>query len=125
MRHYEHDELYAHFQTMLDQFRKNNLRFDPQYLMVDHCINPQAEYMAEVLRQSCYSSRRIVAVVDREMVPYIENFWKSLPAQRKLVDLYKSIPSFNETSKNKKPYVEYVQKHTLVDVMFNSFIGKT
>ena len=124
VRNYEHDELYAHFQTMLEQFRKNNLTFDPQYLMVDHCINPQAEYMAEVLRQSCYSSRRIVAVVDREMVPYIENFWKSLPKQRKLVDLYKSIPSFNdETSKTKKPYVEYIQKHTLVDVMFNSFIA--
>lgn len=79
--------------------------------------------MTEVLRQACYSSDKIVAIVDREMVPYIEDFWKKLPQQRKLVDLYKSIPSHDDPKMQNKPFVEYVQKHALADVIFNSFIS--
>jgi len=45
------EQLEDHFYAMIDQFKDNNLSFDPQYLMIKECINPQAEYMAEVLRQ--------------------------------------------------------------------------
>jgi hypothetical protein len=124
VRNYSMDELKDHFDTMIDQFEKNNLNFDPQYLMADHCIDPQAEYMAEVLRQSWYSAEKIVAVVDKEMVPFIQKHWRNLPNTRKLIDLYKSIPTFNEGKRHKtNSYVEYIQKHALVDVMFNSFIA--
>ena len=57
------------------------------------------------------------------MVPYIEKYWKNLGKQRKLVELYSNIPSNNtEEAQDNKPYVEYIQKHALVDIMFNSFI---
>jgi len=57
------------------------------------------------------------------MVPYIQHFWRELPEQRKLVDLYKNIPSFTEVDQEQSPYVQYVQKHAILDVMFNSYIA--
>ena len=61
VRNHEFQELYDIFKIMLDKFEQKELSFDPQYLLIDHCINPQAEYISEVLRQSCHSSNRIVA----------------------------------------------------------------
>lgn len=41
VRNYESDELESHLNTMIHQYADSNLGFDPQYLMIDHCINPQ------------------------------------------------------------------------------------
>ena len=124
VKNYEFDELYEHFSTMLQKFQDNDLSFDPQYLMIDHCIQPQAEYISEVLRQTCHSSKKIIAVVDKEMVPHLEKEWKNLPKERKLVDLYKKIPSNSSSiAMSKKPYIEFVQQHAILDVMLNSFIN--
>jgi hypothetical protein len=38
------------------------------------------------------SDKAIIAVVDANIVPYLEDEWRNLPPQRKLIDLYATIP---------------------------------
>ena len=44
VRSYKFEEIYGVFGDMLMEFQKGKLSFDPQYLMTDYCINPQADY---------------------------------------------------------------------------------
>ena len=45
VRSYSFDQIYGAFGEMLSEFNKGKLNFDPQYLMTDYWINPQADYI--------------------------------------------------------------------------------
>ena len=53
------------------------------------------------------------------MTPFVEEYWKNLPKQRHIIDLYNTIPPNTEDDS----YVDFVRKHALVDVMLGSFIN--
>ena len=62
-----------------------NLSYSPEVKYPEIFINPRTKYMAEVLRQMSVSYKRIVAVVDSDMLDSLEQSWAHLP--RDLVKL--------------------------------------
>ncbi|CAI2364467.1 unnamed protein product [Moneuplotes crassus] len=123
VRNHTFDEIYDNFKLMMEMYQSGEVTFDPTYLFQDYYVKPQAEYMAEVLRQACHSSKQYFAVVDKDMVPFIEKQWRDLGETRKITDFYSAIPSnTTDEAQSSKTYVEYVQKHALFDVMFDSFV---
>lgn len=60
-------------------YKEENLFFSPEVKYPQVFITPKAKYMAEVLRQMSMTYGRIVAVVDADMLDYLEDAWGSLP----------------------------------------------
>jgi pheromone shutdown protein TraB len=56
---------------------EQNLFFSPEVKYPQVFINPRVKYMTEVLRQLSHSYKRIVAVVDNDLIPAFEEHWES------------------------------------------------
>ena len=55
--------------------------FDPLLLKPELFIYPKVAYMTESIRNSCYTSKKVLAIVDRHMTDEIETYWKTLSKQ--------------------------------------------
>ena len=91
--------------------------------------------MAEVLRQLSCSYKRIVAVVEHDHLPAIEDAWKYLPKDvRSLQSLIKVAQSYHgdrapvagesglDRALKQDTWLEFVEKLAIFDVLFEPFI---
>ncbi len=81
-------------------------------------LNPRLGYIASVLHQACFSSRSIVAVVDKSWVPHIEEEWRQLPATPRRLDEFLRLPPMPRG----ETFPQRVEKHVLVELMLEPFI---
>ena len=65
------------FALYLEQIQNKNFAYNLDLAFFDQLGLPRLKYMAETLRQTCYQAQRVVAVVDSEFIPAIEDIWKS------------------------------------------------
>lgn len=53
--------------------------FNPQLMIPEAFIHPKVAYITETLRQSCFTSKKIMAVVEKDYVDLIQDEWGNLP----------------------------------------------
>ena len=53
--------------------------------------------MAELLRQTAFISKRIVAVVDEGFLPYIEDQWKGMPRNLRALESFFKMPALTKS----------------------------
>jgi hypothetical protein len=112
---------------MRDLFEQYNIskddtenRLDPRFLHPEIFLRPKIKYMTEVMKQSCISYKRSIAVVDNDLVESIEQEWSDLnPNLQKLKDLLK-IPSDSEQS----VFIEYIEKHVILELISENFLQR-
>ena len=108
---------------------KSNFRFNPMVKHADVFMKPRASYMAEVLRQLAEISadKGTVAVVDHEMLPFIEHAWQNdLPKKlRSLESMLRQPVPQPKDPKNRETYLEFVEKQAILDVLFEPYVQKS
>ena len=60
------------FDATIEQWKEGNLAFNPELMYKEIFIDPKVDYMTETLRQVAHVSKRIVAVVDHDLMPFVE-----------------------------------------------------
>lgn len=97
-------------------------------------VLPRINYTVELLRQLSYSSKRIIAVVDADHIPLIEESWQRIPREtRPLKDMLNVPRSFIQAQKGKSrgdpknpldqdTFIEFVEKLAMLDVLLNPFL---
>lgn len=51
--------------------------FDPMLLKPELFIYPKVAYITEAIRNSCYASKKVLAIVDRHASDEIEDYWRT------------------------------------------------
>ena len=72
---------------------QRGLSYEPYYH--EHkqvLVEPRASYISELLRQTAHVSKRVVAVVDDGILPYIEDKWVNLPRELRALDSFFHMP---------------------------------
>lgn len=80
------------FEEACEQWENENLGYNPQLKYKEIFVDPRVNYMTEILRQLAHVSRRIVAVVDHDLLPYIEDKWKGLRKKLTNLEFYMKSP---------------------------------
>jgi pheromone shutdown protein TraB len=65
-----------------------SLGYNPALVHKDIFIDPRTSYMAELLRQTASSHKRVVAVIEHDLLPYVEDKWKSLDKRLKPISSF-------------------------------------
>lgn len=84
------------FDQACHQWENQNLGYNPQLKHKDIFVDPRVDYMTEVLRQQAHTNKRIVALVDLDLLPFIEDKWRSLPKSLRALDHFLKIPAQKE-----------------------------
>jgi len=79
----------------------------------------QNAYFTEIVRQSCWLGKKVVAIVDVDMADQIEQNWTRLDKGMKQLA---TLLEFPVLEKGKVPFVDYVEKHLLMDLMMEPFV---
>ena len=80
--------------------------------------------MSEGLRQLASISTKIVAVVDHDMLPYLEEKWKKMPAKLRPLDSFFARPEKAKSVTQMDTFLEFVEKQVIMDVLFEPYIQK-
>ncbi|EAS06611.1 hypothetical protein TTHERM_01074540 (macronuclear) [Tetrahymena thermophila SB210] len=142
---------------LLDQYKQVieeqgvKTMFDPLLLKPELFINPKVAYTTETIRNSCYTSKKVLAVVDRYMTDEIEEYWKKLSKDPQSINRFLQDDYFKQSiseqkdqeiqqSKNKigavvtekgiktddysvkDTFLEYVEKHVILDLMLGTHV---
>ena len=114
-------ESFDYFKNVYSHWEKNkkNKEFYVEEYAKAALFNKRLGYILEVMRQVCYSSKRVIAVVPKFWVKHIESQWhnKLIPKASKLRDFLK-LPKFahNEVAS------ERIEKHIMIELMLEPFI---
>eukprot|EP00347_Sterkiella_histriomuscorum_P019331 403342056 len=115
--------------TMTQWREEGNLGFNPEYHVQDILIKPRVDYMIEILRQTAHANRSVVAVVDHDLMPYIEEAWKNMRKElRPLESFYKDPETFVKNPQtpqqmlNQDSFLEFVEKQVIMDTILETFV---
>ncbi|KRX01386.1 hypothetical protein PPERSA_01289 [Pseudocohnilembus persalinus] len=120
-RNIEISELRNIFKNLAEEQKKSNFNFDPQLFAPEYLLKPRLSYMIETLKHASYSNKRIVAVMDRHMADLLDEEWRNLDT--KLYNFNKFYTINNKTQKD-LTFVEYIEKHVILDLMFQPILRK-
>lgn len=73
-------EIYATFRQVLEEQGTKTL-FDPLLLKPELFIHPKVAYITESIRNASYTSKKVLAIVDRHMTEEIESYWRSMSTE--------------------------------------------
>jgi hypothetical protein len=74
------DQLQQVFAEAIEEWGDNgNFGFNPQLKYKEQFLDLRVSYMAEVIRQLAQVSPKVVAVVDHDLLPVIEEYWQKIP----------------------------------------------
>ena len=59
----------------MEESVKENSNFDPCLMNPEIFIKSKIQYMTEVIKQSCYMRKKVIAIVDLNYSAYIEDEW--------------------------------------------------
>ena len=105
------------FNQTLNQWENQNIGFNPCMLMPELLVKPRTNYAAEVLRQQAMTNKKIVAVIDRDFLPYLEESWKQLKS-KEIVPL-DSFLSKGISKAKKLSFIDHVEKHVIFDYILD------
>lgn len=81
--------------------------------------------MIEALRQLAHVSRKIVAIVDHDLLPFCEDKWKGLGKELVSLETFmKNKQKVEENVMKKDTFLEFVEKQVIMDVLFEPFVYK-
>jgi len=80
-------------------------------------LKHRMDYTAEVLRQSCYSSKKIVLIINHDYVDSLLSSWKNLGSK------LKSFDDFYRENEEELEFVDYIEKLVIIDLLNGSFIN--
>ena len=111
----------------------SNFKFNPMVKHSDVFMKPRVAYMTEVLRQLAQisvptddgsGSRGTVAVVEHDLLPFIEGAWeKDLPRELRSLESLQREPHSDKTDgKSNDTYLEFVEKQVILDILFQPYI---
>mmetsp|Transcript_18666 Transcript_18666/g.33752 ORF Transcript_18666/g.33752 Transcript_18666/m.33752 type:complete len:364 (+) Transcript_18666:287-1378(+) len=104
------------FDTFIEETLEGNDHFDIRFLDKQVFIDPKATYIAEVVKQACMSFPNVLAVVEYDLLEFIEAAWIDLQAEPQT--LKRTLPKIT----GNVPFVDTVEKHVLLDLMFEPLL---
>jgi hypothetical protein len=105
------------FNSYLDQVTTHKDHFDIRFLDKAVFLDSKVAHITEVIKQACMSFPKVLVVVEYDLLEFIEAAWVDLDAQPKTL---KSVIPAVEGS---VPFVDTVEKHVLLDVMFEPLLN--
>ena len=117
------DELMPLFESFVDEMQKGNTNYDPCITKPEVFIRPKIDYITEIIRQSCYLGKKVLAVVEMSCAEEVSETWKKQKNNSKVKSL-QSLLANVETSKHEKnlTFTDYIQKHVMLDLMLDDFV---
>jgi hypothetical protein len=111
------EELKAILASYIHNMKERNYSFSYEVAAEQFLLDHRLQYTAELLRQTCYSSKRVLLVVNHNYVDNLVTQWKNLDP--KIV----GINSFYEDyDKIEMKFIDYIEKLVIIDVLTGSFI---
>eukprot|EP01017_Pseudomicrothorax_dubius_P044274 TRINITY_DN7469_c1_g1_i3.p1 TRINITY_DN7469_c1_g1~~TRINITY_DN7469_c1_g1_i3.p1 ORF type:complete len:306 (+),score=37.10 TRINITY_DN7469_c1_g1_i3:511-1428(+) len=107
------------FDDLIVNLRSKEENFDFRLLYQDIFLQPAIDYTLEVMKQSCYTGKKILAVVDWSMVDILNEGWQTL--NPKIQSLQKFLQDKNEGLTDES-YLDYVEKHVILDMLMEDYI---
>lgn len=104
------------FNTYLEETIEKKDSFDIRFLDRAVFIEPKANYIAEVIKQACMTFPKVFAVVEYDLLEFIEAAWVAHEAEPKPLKI--TLPEI----KGNVPFVDTVEKQVLMDLMFEPLI---
>jgi len=108
-----------YFNTYLDEIKKNNFDYRPELIGRQTFLDARLLYFTEVIRQSCFSSKKLVVVTENCYIDQILNNWKGLQKEIRSLDSFYMIKSqtFDAIS-----FVDYIEKIVIIDLMLDNYV---
>lgn len=94
--------------------------FDLALLKPELFIKPRMKYMAEILRQSCYVSKKNIAVVDRYIADELEAEWMNLGPN--ILKLEETLQVLKADKKGTISFSDYLEKQVILDLMRGEYL---
>lgn len=111
------DDLKKIFKKYFDEMSRENFSFSLEQFYKETFLNNRMNYTAEVLRQACYSSKKIVLVINHEYVDSLMDSWKNIEPK------LKSFYDFYRENDEDISLVDYLEKLVIIDLLTGSFIN--
>ena len=124
VRHISMSDLKQLYASYLEEEQKGNKNFDPALIKPDIFIEPKIEYLTEVIKQSCFLGKKILAIVDMNCAEFIAEKWKNSPELNKIQSLQKILKDkkLQNDNDDQLTFTEYIEKHVILDLMLDNFI---
>lgn len=117
------EDLLSIYDTFVVEQQKKNINFDPALLKPEIFIKPKINYITEVLRQSCFLGKKIMAVVDINCAEFIANAWMDYGKHENL-EKFQNLLSVSKLQNEDKnlTFSDYIQKHVILDLILDNFV---
>jgi hypothetical protein len=113
-------DMREHFEKFLQVHWEDYGEFSLQQHLGELFLRPKAQYTTELLRLACMSFPDVLAVVEAELLPFLLEEWRKMPATlRPLPDFFQIKPFASPT-----PFVDHVEMHALMDLMLPPFLSE-
>lgn len=109
------------FNSYIESIQEKNIYFDPCLLKPDIFIEPKITYLTEIIKQSCFMGKKIIAIVDINCAELIADIWKSESNLDEIINLQKILKTSNK-KKMSMSFSDYIEKHVMLDIMFDNFV---
>lgn len=109
------DKLKEIFRRQMDELERKNYFFSFEE-MSPNIFLKRLNYTAELVRQSCYSSKRVVLIMNYHYVDTFIEYWKDLsPSVNSLSQLYRK-------NDEQVSLPDFIEKLVLIDLLYGGFI---
>jgi hypothetical protein len=103
------------FKNHLQEIEKNNFLYSHELALPEVFLKNRLQYSAEVLRQACYSGKKIVKVMNYEYVePFVEE-WKNIGEK------IKPLNKFYFENNEDIIFIDFIEKLAMLDVLYGGF----
>jgi hypothetical protein len=114
------DKMREAFKVYLNELKDNNFYYNYE-IVEKHCnfLNTRLGYSVEVIRQMCYSAKRICVVINYQHIEKIGTYWKKIGKEIKPLNSF-----YNDVEKNKDVYfVDFIEKMVILDILNGGFVN--
>jgi len=118
------DELVPLFESYVEEMEKGNTNYDPTLIKPEVFIKPKIDYLTEVIKQTCYLGKKIMAIVDMNCAEHVAETWKNHQNHSKIENLQNLLTNLSNSKKIEKnlTFTDYIQKHVILDLLLDDFV---
>ena len=81
--------------------------------------------MSETLRQLAHTNKKVIALVEHDLHPFMEDSWKRLSKNLKPLQYYlKPIDSKTQNVLQQDTFLEFIEKSVIIDFLTEPFLFK-
>jgi len=111
------------YDSFVEAEQKGKKHFDPALMKPEIFIQPKINYITEVIKQSCFLGKKILAVVDMNCAEMIAETWKNSKHLAKIKNLQGLLKNVKmEEGDDQVTFSDYIEKHVILDLMLDNFI---